>query len=55
MISDDLLTLLKFADDMALVARLKDEASLSRYFPEIDRMCSWFNDSFLTLNVNKTK
>ena len=55
MISDNLLTLIKFADDMALVARLKDEASLSRYFPEIEFLCSWFKDSFLTLNVNKTK
>ena len=55
MLSDNILTLLKFADDMALVARLKGEVTLSSYFPEISRLCAWFNDSFLTLNVNKTK
>ena len=55
MLSNDLLTLIKFADDMALVARLKYEASLSSYFSEIDHLCCWFKENFLTLNITKTK
>ena len=44
-------TLVKFADDMALIARLKDEFSftLIQYF--VDTLVSWFDDSFLELNV----
>jgi len=49
------LTLIKFADDMALVARLKDEHSLSQYFLFIETLSSWFDSSFLELNVQKTK
>jgi hypothetical protein len=49
------LTLIKFADDMALVARLTDEYSLSQYFLYIDSLTSWFDSSFLELNVQKTK
>ena len=49
------LTLVKFADDMALVACLKDEKSLKEYFDYIDFLISWFGDSFLKLNVQKTK
>ena len=49
------LTLIKFADDMALVARLKDEQSLSSYFNFIERFISWFDESYLQLNVKKTK
>jgi hypothetical protein len=49
------LTLIKFADDMALVARLTDEHSLSQYFLYIDSLTSWFHSSFLELNVQKTK
>ena len=49
------LTLIKFADDMALVARLKDEQSLSSYFNFIEHLISWFDESFLKLNVKKTK
>ena len=48
------LTLLKFADDMALIARLKDEHSLSQYFQYIEFIDSWFDNSFLELNVKKT-
>ena len=45
------LTLIKFADDMALVARLKDEQSLSSYFNFIRHLISWFDESYLKLNV----
>ena len=47
--------LIKFADDMALVARLKDEQSLSSYFNFIEHLISWFDESYLKLNVKKTK
>ena len=53
--SDAILTLIKFADDMALVARLKDDDSLARYFVQVQELNSWFEDSFLKLNVTKTK
>ena len=49
------LTLIKFADDMALVARLKDEQSVSSYFNFIGHLISWFDESSLKLNVKKTK
>ena len=49
------LTLIKFADDMALVARLKDKQSLSSYFNFIGHLISWFDESYLKLNVKKTK
>ena len=49
------LTLIKFADDMALVARLKDEQSLSSYFNFIEHLISWFDESYLKLKVEKTK
>ena len=49
------LTLIKFADDMALVARLKDEQSLSSYFNFIGHLISWFDESYLKLNVKKQK
>ena len=50
-----LLTLVKFADDMALVARLQDENSLAEYFLQLDLLNSWFKESFLDLNISKTK
>ena len=49
------LTLIKFADNMALVARLKDQQSLSSYFIFIGHLISWFDESYLKLNVQKTK
>ena len=49
------LTLITFVDDMALVARLKDEQSLSSYFNFIGHLISWFDESYLKLNVKKTK
>ena len=40
---------------MALVARLKDENSLSVYFDFISKIVNWFHESFLILNITKTK
>jgi Domain of unknown function (DUF1891) len=40
---------------VALVARLIDEHSLSQYFLFIESLTSWFDSSFLELNVQKTK
>ena len=48
-------TLFKFADDMALVGLLTDEDSLACYFLDIEKLHKWCNDSFLELNVRKTK
>lgn len=50
-----ILTLIKYADDMALIGRLKDEATLAAYFQQIQLLNEWFNSSFLQLNVGKTK
>ena len=47
------LTLIKFADDMALVTRLKEEQSLSSYFNFIGHLISWFDKSYLQINVKK--
>ena len=41
-----LLTLVKFADDMALVARLQDENSLAEYLLQLHVLNSWFKESF---------
>ena len=53
--SDVLLTLVKFAHEMALVARLRDEQSLSQNGMHADILNAWFVESFLTFNVSKTK
>ena len=45
------LTLIKFADDRALVARLKDEQLLSSYFNFIGHLISWFDESYLKLKL----
>ena len=55
MCNTSILTLIKFADDMALVARLKNEQSLCNYLDFIEYLISWFDKSFLKLNVQKTK
>ena len=55
MCDNEVLTLIKFADDMALTARLRDEISLSIYFEFIAKLVTWFNDSYLKLNIKKTK
>ena len=47
-----LLMLVKFADAMALVARLQDENGLAEYFLQLDLLNSWFNSY---LNISKTK
>ena len=47
--------LLKFADGMALVGLLKEEESLSSYFEQANMLIKWCEDSFLHLNVKKTK
>ena len=48
-------TLVKFADDMALVARLQDENCLAEYFFQLHVLNSWLKESFLDLNILKTK
>ena len=49
------LTLIKYADDMALVGRLKYEHSLSKYLLQIDALTFQFKSSFLKPNTTKTK
>ena len=48
-------TLFKFADDMALVGRLKREDDLAAYFCDVQKLHQWCSKSFLELNVKKTK
>ena len=48
-------TLFKFADDMALVGLLLDENSLSTYFSDVKKLHNWCSESYLELNVKKTK
>ena len=52
---NEVLTLIKFADDMALVARLTDENTLSQYFDFINKIDFLFYESFMKLNISKTK
>ena len=54
-INDASLTLVKYADDMALVCRLQGDFSLAQYRIQVQDLCNWFKDSFLELNVGKTK
>ena len=49
------LTLVKYADDMALVARLTNAQSLNAYINYVAELTSWFEDSHLLLNITKTK
>ena len=53
--NNSFLTLIKYADDMAFVGRLKDEHSLSEYLLQIDALTFQFKSSFLKLNTTKTK
>ncbi len=48
------LSLIKYADDMALVAGLQD-ARCPSYSQHINQITTWFEHSFLDLNVSKTK
>ena len=47
--------LFKFADDMALVGLLKNEDSLAEYFHNIQILNNWCSESFLHMNITKTK
>ena len=47
--------LFKYADDLALVAKMTDESTLSKYTQYINEMALWFKESSLQLNINKTK
>ena len=51
--NNSILTLIKYADDMVLVGRLKDEHSLSEYLLQIDELSFQFKSSFLKLNTTK--
>ena len=54
-INDAIISLIKYADDLALIARLKDELSLTTYLTQIQNLCQCLKDRFLILNVTKTK
>ncbi len=47
--------LFKFADDMALVGLLLNEDSLAAYFSHVSLLNEWCEESFLEINVGKTK
>ena len=53
--NNPVLTLIQFADDMALAGHLKDEFSLSRYYLQIELLNSCFRCSCLELNMAKPK
>ena len=50
-----MLTLVKFADDMALVAHLQDENSFAEYFLQLGLSNLRFTENFLYLNTSKSK
>ncbi len=49
------MSLLKYADNIALVAYMRDEQSLVTYRRFVDSMVLWFQESSLELNISKTK
>ncbi len=49
------MSLLKYANDMALVACMSDEQSLVTYRQFVDSVVLWFQESLLQLNTSKTK
>ena len=53
--NDALISLIKYADDLALIARLKNELSLTLYHTCIQKLCISLKERFLELNVTKTK
>ena len=55
MCNTDSLLLVKFADDMALAAVIRDKQSLSDYFIFVNRLIICGKESYLILNVKKTK
>ena len=54
-LNDAFISLIKYADDLALMARLKDELSLTLYHSHIQKLCLSLKERFLELNVTKTK
>ena len=47
--------LFKFADDIALVGLLLKEDPLATYFSHVSLLNEWCEESFLEINVGKTK
>ena len=54
-INSNNLTLIKYADDMALVACLDQKSPPTAYLQYIQSLVAWSDNSFLDLNINKTK
>ena len=54
-LNDAFVSLIKYADDLALMSRLKDEISLTLYHTHIQKLCISLKERFLELNVSKTK
>ena len=50
-----LLRLVKFADDMALVARLQDKNNFAEYFLQLVFLNSWFKESFFLVKYFKNE
>ena len=48
-------SLLKYADDMALVAHVRDMNSLAAYHELVGKLIDWIEESSLELNISKTK
>ena len=48
-------SLLKYADDIALVAHIRDVNSLSAYHKLVGKLMTWIEESSLELNISKTK
>ena len=48
-------SLIKYADDTAILGLLNDKDSENNYFDQITRFVHWCKDNFLELNVSKTK
>lgn len=49
------ISLFKYADDMALVAHIKDHMSLAAYYQQVNTLMLWMKESSLELNISKTK
>ena len=47
--------LFNYADDMALVADIKDHSSLAAYYQQVNALQQWIKESSLELNISKTK
>ena len=53
--SFDNIPILKYADDTAIQALIKNQQDIDNYYTTINHFTSWCNDHFLKLNVKKTK